>query len=373
MKKTLLILLLSAFSFIGADAQTSCWKHFRWNPDHPSDLCGKDTVRLSFIGDVMMHTLQIEHSLSKGHGTFLKGIEKRLKNADLAVANMEFTLAGKPYTGYPAFSAPDSFASYVAGCGVDVFLTANNHILDKGAAGALRTVSVYDSLTIKRGIMHTGTARDAEMEEANNPLIIRVKGIKLALLNFTYGTNSPVQSTYPKVYRMSRRNEIEATVRKAEEMGADFIIALPHWGTEYHLRCNNEQRETALWLAACGVDAIIGTHPHVVQNREIVETRDGRQVPVYYSIGNAVSNMSARNTQVGLMVSIMLEKDCKGNVRLLGTDIEYLWCSRPGEFIDSFCTLVIEEHKDRREDWISGYAWDRMMSSYANVKEETEK
>lgn len=369
MKKTILILLLSTFPFVKGYAQTSCWKHFRWNPDHPTDLCGKDTVRLSFIGDVMMHTMQIEHSLSKGHEKFLEGIENRLAMADLAVANMEFTLAGKPYTGYPAFSAPESFAEYVAECGVDVFLTANNHILDKGREGAERTLDIYGNM----GIMHTGSASDESMMDGNYPLILRVKGLKLALLNFTYGTNSAISSRFPKVYRMSNKAEIEAAVKKAEREEADFIIALPHWGTEYSLRSNDGQREMALWLARLGVDAIIGTHPHVVQDREILETEDGRQVPVFYSLGNAVSNMSAKNTQVELMVSIVLEKDCKGNVRLLDIDSDYLWCSRPGEYIDSFCTLVIEEHRDRREDWASGYAWDRMMSSYEYVKKETER
>ena len=369
MKKTLLILLLSAFPFVAGYAQTSCWKHFRWNPDHPADLCGKDTVRLSFIGDVMMHNLQIEYSLSKGHDRFLEGIEERLEKADLAVANMEFTLAGRPYTGYPAFSAPDSFASYVAECGVDVFLTANNHILDKGREGMERTLETYGNM----GIKQTGSAADESMMEDNYPLILRVRGIKLALLNFTYGTNNAISSPFPKVYRLSSRSEIEAAVRKAEALDADFIIALPHWGTEYSLRSSREQRNIALWLAELGVDAIIGAHPHVVQDREIISTEDGREVPVYYSLGNAVSNMSAKNTQVELMASILLEKDCGGNVRLIGTENEYLWCSRPGEYTDTFCTLVIEEQKGRREEWISGYAWDRMMSSYENVKKETER
>ena len=87
-----------------------------------------DTLSMVFIGDVMMHAKQLEYNFR----TFLEPVRSRLEAADVAVANMEFTLAGEPYSGYPAFSAPDGYAEYLADCGVDVFLMANNHILDKG-------------------------------------------------------------------------------------------------------------------------------------------------------------------------------------------------------------------------------------------------
>ena len=94
----------------------------------------RDSVTLRFIGDVMLHKGQIDRDFTP----FLKGISEDLAEADVAFANMEFSLGGSPYTGYPAFSSPDSYAEYVVGCGVDVLLTANNHILDRGRKGLER-------------------------------------------------------------------------------------------------------------------------------------------------------------------------------------------------------------------------------------------
>ena len=95
-----------------------------------------DTVSMFVIGDVMLHSKQMEYPYTQ----FLAGIKRLMQSADVTVANMEFTLAGEPYTGYPEFSAPDEYATYAADCGVNVFLTANNHIMDKGRAGLERTL-----------------------------------------------------------------------------------------------------------------------------------------------------------------------------------------------------------------------------------------
>lgn len=101
-----------------------------------------DTLTIVLIGDVMMHARQLDYDCR----TFLEPIRSRLEAADIAIANMEFTLAGAPYSGYPAFSAPDAYADYVADCGVDVFLMANNHILDKGRTGLQRTMGKYRAM-----------------------------------------------------------------------------------------------------------------------------------------------------------------------------------------------------------------------------------
>ncbi len=101
-----------------------------------------DTVTILVMGDVMMHRDQISNAArpdgTYDFSTYFANIKPIIEDADLAIANMEFTLAGKPYSGYPCFSAPDGYEDYVASCGVDVFLTANNHILDKGKKGLER-------------------------------------------------------------------------------------------------------------------------------------------------------------------------------------------------------------------------------------------
>ena len=132
-----------------------------------------DTVTMFIIGDVMLHSRQMEYS----YDSFLEHISGRMKAADISVANMEFPLGGKPYTGYPAFSAPDEYARYVNRCGTNVFLAANNHILDRGYTGIDRTLHVYDSLEAAGAIRYTGISADSQDNAGRYPLIVNVRGV----------------------------------------------------------------------------------------------------------------------------------------------------------------------------------------------------
>lgn len=298
-----------------------------------------DTITIRIIGDVMLHTGQIEVARTRGRaGTFnytpfLDSIAPALKEADLAIAGMEFTMAGEPYTGYPAFSAPDSYAEYLADCGIDIFLCANNHILDKRVRGLKRTIAVLDTLEARGRIRYAGIA--APEDTLRNPLIVRVKDQSIAIVNFTYGTN-----VYPEldhyIVLQQRRDEILPLFDRARELGADFILVCPHWGDEYVLTHNSLQEEWATLLAEAGADAIIGAHPHVVQDSDNIKTSDGRLVPVYYSIGNAVSNMSAPNTQDELMVTLTITEG-----KLIAIDHTWLHCYLPGQLTDSYTTIQL--------------------------------
>ena len=139
-------------------------------------LHSTDTLTICILGDIMMHSKQIEDAIS-ADSTYefrcFDMIREKIHSADIAVGNMEFTLAGKPYSGYPRFSAPASFASYLAECGFDVFLTANNHILDMGSIGAARTFELYRELEKHQEIRYTGGALDECDYKSRNPLMIR--------------------------------------------------------------------------------------------------------------------------------------------------------------------------------------------------------
>ena len=138
----------------------------RWTKalTHTRPIFRNDTLTICFLGDMMLHTKQIENAHRGGSeydfSSYFFHLEDRIAEADIAVANMEFTLAGEPYTGYPAFSAPDSYAEYLADCGFDIFLCANNHIFDKGSQGASRTIEKYRELGISHGIKYCGLAAD---------------------------------------------------------------------------------------------------------------------------------------------------------------------------------------------------------------------
>lgn len=323
-----------------------------------------DTVTISIVGDVMMHTRQLGYPDS----TFLAGISSRLSSADLAIANMEFTLAGEPYSGYPAFSAPDSYPLTVQKCGVDVFLTANNHILDKGDAGLRRTISRYRG---QEGIMFTGIAEDSLAQEGNYPLMVSVHGLRIAIINFTYGTNLPSGTDTPPVNYMDTTS-IAAAIARAHAASPDFIIALPHWGTEYQLQHSPSQEGMAKWLISKGVSAIVGAHPHVVQ--DFVKAGD---VPVFYSVGNCVSNMSAENTRLELMVTLTAVR-----IKHLPSPIDpakapkwelasplatWLWCTLPGTLTDNYMTIAAEDWLGRRDEWKDPSDYDNMVRTLERV------
>lgn len=332
----------------------------------PSPMSRTDTLTIRFVGDVMLHSRQMGEA-SRPDGTFdfssfLSGIRDSLTEADISVAGMEFTLAGPPYTGYPSFSAPDSYADYVADCGVDVLLTANNHILDKGARGLDRTLRHYDGMEDAARIRYTGCA--APGDTSRNPLILLAKGVRLAIVNCTYGTNSGGET--PGGARVMRMDAADSMIARARQRGADFVIVCPHWGEEYSLRHNRLQETLAVRMAECGADMIAGAHPHVVQDRAELTASDGRRVPVYYSLGNVVSNMSARDTQLGLMVELRLTRDELGGVSMLDVSHRWTWCARPGE-LDKGYSVVFTDACPPREAWVSPAAHDRMSSSLARV------
>ncbi|MCQ2116175.1 MAG: CapA family protein [Bacteroidales bacterium] len=317
-----------------------------------------DTISFRIIGDVMMHTGQIDYARRNGgfdFHPFLDSIAVDLSSATVAIANMEFALGGEPYTGYPAFSAPDSYANYVRDMGIDVFLTANNHITDKGTRGLRRTFDIYDTL---QNVVHA----------RQNPTMLSVHGVKFAIINCTYGTNSG-QSAKPgdELYIpfISDRQFILDSVKEAKELGADFIIALPHWGSEYKLQHNAAQESFAKDLAKTGVDVIVGAHPHCVQDHGTVAG-----IPVYYSIGNAVSNMSAVNTQLEQMVTLRFARRTDGSYEMLEPSHDWLWCSRPGFLNHGYCTIKVKDFIGRRKVWKNPSDYDKMISTYKRISGE---
>lgn len=355
-----------------------------WKRNPPRPLQTADTAVLVFIGDVMLHTRQMENSheryLRKGGSApasdheaydfspYLEDIRDSIMAADVTVANMEFTLGGPPFTGYPSFSAPDSYARYMAECGVDVFLTANNHICDKGQKGFGRTLRKYREMEKSHGIKTAGS-HDTECPGSTGILYVRAKGIKIAILNFTYGTNVPAGKRY-KAY-MTSISDMEHAMGQAKAGKADLIIALPHWGNEYTLRHSKSQEETAEWLAENGADIIIGSHPHVVQDCDTIVTAGGRKVPVIYSLGNIISNMSAPDTQLGLMLTVRVAIHPDGATEILRPEYRFTWCSLPGRLTDSHKTVFVRDYIGRQDAWQSSYEWLKMKRTYFRVRRET--
>jgi poly-gamma-glutamate synthesis protein (capsule biosynthesis protein) len=271
----------------------------------------EDVSRLSlvFAGDIMGHDTQINGAWDPASRTYdyeptFRYVSDYLKHADIAVANLEVTLAGPPFRGYPEFSSPDALAEAAKDAGFDVFIQANNHALDRGKSGFVRTLQVLDSLEI----IHTGTFPDGFSRERFHPLILEKNNIRIALLNYTYGTNGLV---IPEPFIINRIDtlQIREDLEKAALARPDFIIVAIHWGNEYERNENKDQRALARFILDCGADAIIGSHPHVVQPVKIYHNADSSHFNiVVYSLGNFVSNQRDQYKDGGILFKMVLEK-----------------------------------------------------------------
>ncbi|MBP5516111.1 MAG: CapA family protein [Bacteroidales bacterium] len=265
-------------------------------------------LRLIFAGDLMGHT-PLHREALQSNGTYdyspcFQYIKDYIQSADIAVVNLEVTLAGSPYTGYPCFSAPDALAVAARDAGFDIFATANNHCMDKGRRGLERTVSTLDNLNVS----HLGTYRNLSERNLNHPFIVDRNGIRLAFLNYTYGTNG-ISVSRPNVVNLIDTALMRRDIAEARRQNADYIIAILHWGVEYQHNNNSEQLQLARHLFRLGCNAVIGGHPHVVQNlNPDFDTSAATPRPVVYSLGNFLSNQKHGGTDDGILVELELLK-----------------------------------------------------------------
>ena len=272
-----------------------------------------------FVGDVMQHDGQIQAAYNKTTGTYeyddgFKFVKPIVQQYDLRIANLEVTLAGKPFKGYPQFSAPDELGETLVNNGFNVILTANNHSCDRGSKGVIRTLDQLDAL----GVAHTGTFRSKEERDKTYPLIIEEKGMKIAMLNYTYGTNG-LEVAKPLIINYIDSVVIKQDIAKAKTLGADYIVCNMHWGKEYKFLPNNYQKTYEAVCYRAGADMVIGGHPHVVQ--PIVKKQiDGEDKLTVWSLGNFVSNMQTRPTRGGMMVGATVKRE--GDKIKLG-DVEH--------------------------------------------------
>jgi poly-gamma-glutamate capsule biosynthesis protein CapA/YwtB (metallophosphatase superfamily) len=268
-------------------------------------IAQNDTLRLIFTGDIMGHTPQIK-SAEKAKGVYdykscFQFVKPQLSAADLAIGNLEVTLPGKPpYTGYPMFRSPNALSAALKDAGFDVMVTANNHSNDSHGAGVTNTIETLRT----EGFWQTGTFKNQKERDVFYPLMLYKDNFKLALLNYTYGTNG-IPTEMPTIVNLLDTVQMAVDFAEARARKPHFIIAVVHWGLEYQLTENADQRAMARFMMRNGADMIIGMHPHVVQPVKMENYR-GKEVLVAYSLGNYISNQQQPNTDGGIMVETEL-------------------------------------------------------------------
>ena len=325
-------------------------------PQVPVDAGSSPEITLVMVGDILLHTPVAESGLREDGSYDFSAVfahtREEISSADLALVNQEVILGGTELgiSGYPAFNAPYELGDALADTGFDVVLHATNHALDKGAKGITNCLAFWESSHPDISVLGIHDS----VEDQNEIYIYEQDGIKIAILNYTYGTNGiPLpQGMDHAVDLMDDRDRIAEELRQAEEL-ADFTIVCPHWGTEYRLTPDDSQETLAQFFWENGADLVLGTHPHVIEpvawvTAEGIRTCDlieqetgqgvsltGTDVPdgmlVYFSLGNFVNWTSGTgegvaNRMVGGMAKVTLGLDDNGTVSIKEYGVEPLVC-----------------------------------------------
>lgn len=353
-------------------------------------------AKISAVGDVMMHLTQITAYHNKVDNTYdftqnFSRIAPYIKEADIAIANLETTFGGEKrgFSGYPMFNCPDEMADALKWAGFNVISTANNHTMDTGMSGMLRTVEVLKD----RELEVIGTKTSIENESY---IIKEVNGILIGITSYTYET--------PRFGELKTLNGIKVP-KEAEDLidsfsyenleedllkmrdrinlmkdnGAEAIIFYIHWGNEYQRKPNDYQRTIAQKLSNYGADVIFGSHPHVLQPIEIFESEESeKKTLVVYSLGNFLSNqryetLSNRYTEDGMMVTVEFKKDLNNNEVSLN-NVYYMptWVYRYSEGgrlrYEILPVLEIIENEERSLEFSKDTIW-RIINSKSNILE----
>ena len=266
-------------------------------------------VSLVAVGDNLIHNSVLKsgriNDSTYNFDRLFDVMRDDFQEADIAIINQETILGGdfRPYDGYPNFNSPNELGDAIVKSGFDVVLQASNHTLDVGTQGVLNCIEYWKK---QDDITYLGI--NDSQEERETIRVIERNGIRIALLNYTYGLNGRIlPKDKPYLVNLIDTTMIKSDLEKAEIL-ADFTIVFPHWGVEYVYKPNKEQTNLAKMMVRYGADLIIGTHPHVLQPIEWIEASNGNKALCYYSLGNYTSGQKATPRVLGGMAKIELKR-----------------------------------------------------------------
>ena len=321
-----------------------------WNRNAPavsqnSESKGKNSVteeetsvRIMANGDLLYHDI-IYISAKKSDGSYdfhenFEYVKPWLKQADLVLGDFEGTVNKDHYlAGYPLFNAPGEVMDAIKDAGYQVLDLAHNHILDSQIEGVFSTADAIE----KAGMTPIGVYTHEPRDKA--PIVIKeVKGIKVALLAYSYGFNGIEQSISQEDYNryLSDLDEdkMKAEIERAEKE-ADITIIMPQMGVEYQIEPTEEQKKLYHKMIDWGADIIFGGHPHVVEPAETVE-KEGDKKLIIYSMGNFISNQrietmqdveNAKWTERGVLMDVTIKKK-SGKTTIETAQAHPSWVSR---------------------------------------------
>lgn len=265
-------------------------------------------VTMAVVGDIMVHDYQYNEAYDAATDTYnfmhnFQDVKKYFDGYDLVLGNLELTFGGaeREYSSFPCFNTPDAFLDAVKDAGFDILTTANNHCMDTGKNGLIRTLDKLD----EAGIAHMGTYRSTE--ERDKILYKEVNGITFAFLSYTYGTNGiAVPDAY--LVNLIDNDQMVADIKKARKQ-ADVVVVMPHMGNEYETYPKEVFQDWADLMFLSGADIVLASHPHVLQQMEYRKVDHGNGVHdgfIIYSLGNFISSQTTppRNSSIVLHLTV---------------------------------------------------------------------
>ena len=284
--------------------------------------------KIIMVGDILLHT-PVEGSCLQPDGGYdydslFYHTKEEISAADLALVNQEVIIGGADLgiTGYPSFNADFSLCDSLAGAGFDIICHATNHAMDKGRKGLINCAKYWRENYPQITVLGIHDTADTSTSCGAEPVILDLPDMKIAVLNYTYGTNGiQLPDDMPYAVDLLNEEQVAADIQRAEEL-ADFTIVCPHWGTEYRLTSDASQEKWTKIFAENGADLILGTHPHVIEPIEWVTDEAGEhEMLVYYSLGNFVNWTSGTgegvaNRMVGGMAEVTITKNDHGEVEI---------------------------------------------------------
>ncbi|MDU3335571.1 CapA family protein [Paraclostridium bifermentans] len=347
-------------------------------------------VTISAIGDIMAHDDQLKAQFDKDTNTYsfnnnFKYVKPYISNSDLAIANLETTLAGPKakYSSFPKFNSPDELADAIKDSGVDIVSTINNHTYDRGSDGVYRTLDVLNS----KDIEHVGTQKNDKDE---NFLIKDVDGVKLGITAYSYGqvygsttalnglnidyNDLNNLNIFNSSYVDIAFNEIKDTLDVMNNKESDLQVVILHWGDEYTRQPNEFQKELAKKLCDYGVDIIIGSHPHMVQPIEMIKSDENdNETLVIYSLGNFLSNqrneiLNKKYTEDGVIINIGINKNLNtGETKI--SNVEYIptWVNKYNNKSGKLTYEIIPLINEKQLSKIDNLPLDKAKKSYDNT------
>lgn len=322
-------------------------------------------ITLVMTGDMLLHT-RVTEAAKQADGSYnfdavFAHVAQEIQTADVALVNQEVIIGGEELeiTGYPCFNAPYAFADALIDTGFDVICHGTNHALDRRKDGIVNCLNYWDKNYPEAAVLGIHDSQESQ----DTLYIFEKDGIRIAILNYTYGTNGiPLPKDMPYAVDLLEEERVIADIEEAEQQ-ADFTIVCPHWGSEYWLKPDDAQKRWTQLFLEHGVDLVLGTHPHVIEPIEWLEDEQtGHRMLVYYSIGNFVSwtNLTGdgvSNRSVGGLAEVTLTRDESGaavisdyGIRALVTHVESAVNGVTVYFLSDYTEELADKNEIRLQD-----------------------